>query len=75
MTLQPVVGPWPHFPFTNLYTVGRTPSMGDQPVARPLPTHRTAQIQNKHIHTSMSPVGFESTIPVFKSTKAVHSLD
>jgi hypothetical protein len=33
-------GPWPLFQFLNLYTVGRTPWTGDQPVARPLPTHR-----------------------------------
>jgi hypothetical protein len=36
--------------FVILYTVGRTPWTGDQPVARPLPTHRTTQIQNKGIH-------------------------
>jgi hypothetical protein len=34
------------FQFLNLYTVGRTPWTGDQPVARPLPTHRT-QTENK----------------------------
>jgi hypothetical protein len=33
----------------NLYTVRRTLSTGDQPVARLLPTHRTTQIQNKRI--------------------------
>jgi hypothetical protein len=27
------------FQFLNLYTVGRTPWTGVQPVARPLPTH------------------------------------
>jgi hypothetical protein len=27
----------------NLYSVGRTPRAGDQPVARPIPTHRTTQ--------------------------------
>jgi hypothetical protein len=47
MALQPFVEPWPLFQFLNLYTVGRTPWTGDQPVARPLPTHRTAQTQNK----------------------------
>jgi hypothetical protein len=34
------VGPWSLFRFLNLYTVGRTPWTGYQPVARPLPTHR-----------------------------------
>jgi hypothetical protein len=40
------------FNFVILYAVGRTPWMGDQPVERPLPTHRTTQIQNKHTHAS-----------------------
>jgi hypothetical protein len=31
------------FQFLNPYTVGRTPWTGDQPVARPLPAHRTTQ--------------------------------
>jgi hypothetical protein len=30
--------------------VGRTPWTGDQPVARPLPTHRTTRTQNKRTH-------------------------
>jgi hypothetical protein len=51
MTLQPFVGPGPLLQFRNLfYTDGRTPWTSDQPVARPLPTHRTAQTQNKCIH-------------------------
>jgi hypothetical protein len=33
--------------FLILYTVGRTPWTGDQPVARRLPTHRTTQTHNK----------------------------
>jgi hypothetical protein len=31
------------FSFLILYTVGRTPWTGDQPVARPLSTHRTTE--------------------------------
>jgi hypothetical protein len=31
--------------------------MGDQPVGRPLPAHRTAQTQNKRTQTSMPQVG------------------
>jgi hypothetical protein len=31
------------FSFLILFTVGRTPCTGDQPVARPLRTHRTTQ--------------------------------
>jgi hypothetical protein len=41
------------FSFLIFYTVGRTPWTGDQPVARPLPTHRTTQTQNKCTQTSM----------------------
>jgi hypothetical protein len=36
-----------------LYTVGRTPWTSDQPVARPLPIHRTTQTQNKGTQTFM----------------------
>jgi hypothetical protein len=34
-------GPLPLVSLLIIYTVGRTPWTGDQPVARPLPTHRT----------------------------------
>jgi hypothetical protein len=33
---------------------GRTPWTCDQPVARPLPKHRTAQTQNKHIYYTLN---------------------
>jgi hypothetical protein len=49
--------------------------MGDQPIARQLPTHRTAQTQNKRKQTSMSVVEFEPTTPVFERAKTVHALD
>jgi hypothetical protein len=39
------------FSFFILYTVGRTPWTGDQPVAGPLPTHRTTQTQNERTQT------------------------
>jgi hypothetical protein len=68
-------GPRPLFQFLNLYTVGRTYWTGDQPVARPLPTHRTPQSQNKRTQTSMLRVGFEPSIPVFEREKSVHALD
>jgi hypothetical protein len=41
------------FSFLVLYIVGRTPWTEDQPVARPLPTHRKHE-QNKRTQTSMS---------------------
>jgi hypothetical protein len=75
MALQPFVGPWPLFSFLILYTVCRTPWTVDQPVSRPLPTHRTTQTQNKRTQTSMPLVGFEPTIPAFEREKTVHALD
>jgi hypothetical protein len=45
--------------FLILHTVYRSPWTGDQPVARPLPTHRTA-----HTETPMPQVRFEPTTPV-----------
>jgi hypothetical protein len=63
------------FSFLNIYTVGRTPWTGDQPIARLLPTHRTTQTQNKRTQASMSRVGFKPTIPVFDRAKTVHALD
>jgi hypothetical protein len=70
-------GPWPLFlfRFVILYTVGRTPWTGDQPIARPLPTNRTTQTQNKRTQTSMPRVGYEPTIPMFERMKTVHALD
>jgi hypothetical protein len=76
MALQPFVGSWPHFQFFDpLCTVGRTPWTRDQPVARPLPTHRTTQTQNKRTQTSMHQVGFEPMIPVSEREKAMNALD
>jgi hypothetical protein len=67
-------GPWPLFQFLSLYTAGRTPWAGDQPVARSLPTHRTTQTRNKRTQKSMLRVGFEATIPVFERMKTVNHL-
>jgi hypothetical protein len=44
---SPFLGLGRFFSFLILYTVGRTPWTGDQPVAGPLSTHRTTQTQNK----------------------------
>jgi hypothetical protein len=63
------------FSFLIMYTVDRTPWMGDQSVARLLPTHRTIQTQNKRTQTHMPQVEFESTIPVFERAKIVHAVD
>jgi hypothetical protein len=75
MALQVYAGPWQLFSFLILYTLGRTPWTGDQPVARPLPTHRTTKTKSKRIQTLMPQVGFEPTIPVFERENAVHAFD
>jgi hypothetical protein len=68
-------GPWSLFQFPNLYTVGRTRWTGDQPVARPLPTQRTTQTQNKRTQTCMPWVGFEPKIPASERGTTIHTLD
>jgi hypothetical protein len=75
MAVQPFVGPWLLFSFLILYTVSRTPWTEDQLVARPLPTHRTTQTQNKRRQISTPRVGFEPMVPVFEREKTVHALD
>jgi hypothetical protein len=57
---------WPFFSFLILYTVGRTPWTGEQPVGGPVSIRRTTQTQNKSTQASMPRVGFEPTIPVFE---------
>jgi hypothetical protein len=64
-----------YFSSLIFYRVSSTPRAGDQPVAMPLPTHRTTQTQNKHTETYVSEVGFELMIPVFERAKRVHALD
>jgi hypothetical protein len=66
-------GPWPLFQFLTLYTAGRTTWTVDQLVARPLPTHRTTQTQNKRTQTSKPRVGIEHTNPVFERAKTDHT--
>jgi hypothetical protein len=75
MALQPFVVPWCLFNFVIFYADGRTPWTRDQPVARPLPKHRTTQTQNKRKQTSMPREGFEPTIPAFERSKTVDALE
>jgi hypothetical protein len=65
MALQPFVGPWPLFSFLILYTSGRTPWMGDQPVARPLPTQNNKNRINAHpdIHNSSGIRTHDPSVP------------
>jgi hypothetical protein len=76
VALQAFVGPWP-LQFRDLfYTDGRTLWMSDQPVARPLHTHRTTQTQNKR--TQKHPClfsGIRTHDPSIRATKTVHALD
>jgi hypothetical protein len=76
MALQPFVGPWPLFQFLNPIHSPYDSMNGGQPVARPLPTHRTTQTQNKRTQYRPMPwVGFEPTIPASEREKAVNTLD
>jgi hypothetical protein len=75
MVLEPFVGSWALFSFFVFYTVDRTHWTGDQPAARPLLAHMTAQTQNKLTHTFMPRMGFEPTILAFKRVETVHALD
>jgi hypothetical protein len=61
--------------FLILYIVDSTAWTGDQPVARPLPTHRTTETQNKCTQTCVPRVGLEITIPAFERAKTVYALD
>jgi hypothetical protein len=74
MALQPSVGLASFSVSWSFYRGGRTPWMGDQSVAGPLPEHRTAQTQNKSTQTSIPEAGFEPTFPVFERAKTVHAL-
>jgi fatty acid desaturase len=60
--------------FLILYTVGSTPWTGDQPIVRPLFTHKATQMLNKVTETSTSRVEFEPRIPVFEWAMTVHVL-
>jgi hypothetical protein len=58
-----------------LYTDGRTPSTGDQPVARLLRIYLRAQTNNVRKQKYMPRVGFEPMTPVFEQVKTVHAID
>jgi hypothetical protein len=45
------------FSFLILYTVGRTPWTGDQPVARPLPAHRHPWLKWASTHDPSAQAG------------------
>jgi hypothetical protein len=72
---SPLLGPGRFFSFVILYTISRTPSTGDQLLAKPLAAHMTTETQNKRTQTSMPRVKFEPTTPAFERAKTVHALD
>jgi hypothetical protein len=67
--------PFSLFSSLIIYTIGRIPWTGDQPVAKPLPIHKSTKAENKHIQTSMLRVGFEPTSQVFFWVKTFHALE
>jgi hypothetical protein len=69
MALQPFE-PWRFFIFLILYTVGRTPWTGDQPVSC-----TQNNTKNKRTQTSTPLVGFEPTNLVFERANTVRALD
>jgi hypothetical protein len=71
LAVQLTVGPWPLFQFLSPIHRGRTPWIGDQPVAGSTYT----QNNTNTIQTSMHWVAFEPTIPSFERAKTVHVLD
>jgi hypothetical protein len=76
MALPAHSGPRPLIQFRNhFFTDGRTPWTSDQPVARPLPKHRTTQTQNKRAKLSCPEWGLKPTIPASERAKTVHALD
>jgi hypothetical protein len=72
---SPLLGLGSFSSFLILYTVGRTAWTRDQPVAGPLPIHRTIQTQNKRTQTSVPRVGFKLTIPMFERARTLNALD
>jgi hypothetical protein len=59
------------FQFYDRFTDGRTPWTSDQPVARPIPKHRTTQTQNKRIHTrnNHAPSGIRTRDPSVRASE------
>jgi hypothetical protein len=79
MALQPFLGPWPHISVSkSFYTDGRTPWTSYQPVARPLPIHRTTQTQKNaqtiNIHASSRIRTYDHGIRVSEDSSCLRRL-
>jgi hypothetical protein len=61
----------------HIFTAGRTPWTGDQPVGSPLCKHRQHKHRiNAYTHQTSTPwVGFELTSAALERAKTVHALD
>jgi hypothetical protein len=75
MAYSPFLTTGRFFRFVILNMVDGTRWTSDQLVARPLPTRRTTQTQNKRREISMPWAGFEPATPVLKRAKTVHVSD
>jgi hypothetical protein len=75
MVLQSFVEPCPLFSFFIVYRVGRTPWMGDQPFAKPLPTHTGLHKYriNAHRHPCLK-WDQNPRSKIFERAKTVHAL-
>jgi hypothetical protein len=71
---SPLLGFGRFFSILILYRVGRTPWTGEQPVARPLPAHRTTQTQNKCTQYRHPCLEWDSN-PRSQRAKTIHALD
>jgi hypothetical protein len=49
--------------------------MGDKPVARPIPTHKTTKTHNKRTQISIHRVGLEPMTPALQRAKTVNTSD
>jgi hypothetical protein len=72
MAVEPLSWALVSFSVYNSYTQSL---VGDQPVARPLPTHSKTQTEKTHTETSMSWVQLEQTTSVSKREKTFDALD
>jgi flagellar basal body-associated protein FliL len=64
------------FSFLILYTTGRTPLTGDQPIARSLlSTHTGQHKQNTRTQTPMPRVELQPMEPAFERAETVHAVD
>jgi hypothetical protein len=67
--LQPFVGPWPLFQFLDPIHNRSSNWTADQPVARPLPVHRTKTRKNAHNTDIHALSGIRTHDPCFRASE------